>query len=395
MKTRTLTKALLTTCIATCISTVQAAELRINGFASVVGGKTISDETLPTGDQSTYRVTPAFGGDPDSSDYDDDISFKPETNLGLQLSADLGSNLSITAQLTAQGANDFDAEVEWLYLSYDINNNLNVKGGRQRIPFYFYSDYLDVGYAYHWIRPPQDVYSLSFSAYEGVSFTYSGNLDLWDTSLHTYYGALDSDTGPFGQLDFTDLWGIVLSGSNDWLELRLSYHRMDVEAPDATAFVPTRPFAPGNEEVFDYTSFGAKANFGNLFVGVEYALSGLGEPAAVNPLNETGFQDGIDWYITAGYRMGAWTPHITYSSSETERESEDFDGDGFVNASSVDGDDAGRDTITLGLRYDFHPSAALKFEYTDSSDESDDSIVTIDGEEGEVSTFAIGVDVIF
>lgn len=404
MKTRTLLKSLLAVGIVTSIASSHAAELRVNGFASVVGGRTISDSKAASSPilapgvldiNSTYIVNPPFSGDLDNSSYDDDFSFKPETNMGLQLSADLGSNLKFTAQITSQGANDFDAEVEWLYLSYDVNDSFNVKGGRQRVPFYFYSDYLDVGYAYHWIRPPQDVYNISWSTYEGVSATYSGSVDLWDTSIQTYYGALDTDTGPFSQLDMTDLWGIVVSGSNDWLELRASYHRMDIEAPDITADVPTRPFAPGEEEYFDYLSFGAKANFGNVFVGTEYALAGLGEPAALNPDNETGFQDSIDWYITAGYRMGVWTPHITFSSTETERQSKDFDGDGTVNASSVDGDDAGRDTITLGVRYDFHPSAALKFEYTDSSEESDSSIKAINGEPGEVSTFAVGVDVIF
>lgn len=60
-----------------------------------------------------------------------------------------------------------------------------------------------------------------------------------------------------------------------------------------------------------------------------------------------------------------------------------------------DGKEVARETWTLGVRYDFHPSAALKFEYTDSSDESDSEITAVNGEPNEVSTIAVGVDLIF
>ncbi len=402
MRSYTLTKSLLALGIIAAVTNVQAAEIRVNGFASVVGGKTISDSKVASSpftagvldSTSVYRVAPVFSAD-DDSHYDDDISFKPETNLGLQLSADLGNNLSVVAQLTSQGANDFDAEIEWLYISYDINDQVNLKAGRQRAPLYAYSDYLDVGYAYHWIRPPQDVYSLQFGSYEGVSLTHTGTLGDWDTSVHGYYGSLDNDTSSLGQLDFNEIWGVVLSGSYDWLELRLAYHQTDVEAPDAFALTPNRPFADGNEEEFNYTSFGVKTNFGNFFTGFEYAISGFGEIPAANPLSETGSDESHDWYITAGYRIGDLTPHITFSNNTTEFDSDDVDGSGSAATDYRHGNEGSRDTWTLGLRYDFHPSAALKIEYTDSSDESSSAIRAAEGKPNEVSTLAVGVDIIF
>ena len=57
-----------------------SAEVRINGFASIVGGKSLdSDQTL-------------YG-------YDDDISFKNESVFALQLTADLQEKLTATAQI--------------------------------------------------------------------------------------------------------------------------------------------------------------------------------------------------------------------------------------------------------------------------------------------------------
>ncbi len=405
MKTRTLIKSLLTIGITTAVVSTQAAELRVNGFASIVGGKTISDESLPSGSNSTYLVAPGFAIDSfpsanDSASYDDDISFKPETNMGLQLSADLGDGLSVVAQLTAQGANDFDAEAEWLYISYDINNQLNIKGGRQRIPFYMYSDYLDVGYAYHWIRPPVDVYGSAFSSYEGVSGTYSGSMGSWDTSLLGYYGATDNDTGTFGDIVLDNLWGLVLSGSNDWLQLRASYHQADVEAEDVTA-VATQPYADGEDESAWFASIGAMANLGNFFVGAEITRTGFDEvlgtavPALVDGGFETGTEETNTWMITTGYRMGLWTPHLSFSTNTSDYDSSDLDGNGTVSSSALDGEEDSLETWIVGLRYDFHPSAALKVEYTDRSDESDNTSITAFGKRREVSTFAVGVDLIF
>ena len=78
-------------------TTTTFAEVRINGFASIVGGKTMDDDTTLYG-------------------YDNDLSFKNESVFALQLSADLQDKLSATAQIVARGETDFNTEFEWAYL---------------------------------------------------------------------------------------------------------------------------------------------------------------------------------------------------------------------------------------------------------------------------------------
>ncbi|WP_350623919.1 porin, partial [Pseudoalteromonas sp. 24-MNA-CIBAN-0067] len=109
-------------------SSYASAEVRINGFASIVGGKSLED------DRGRYG-------------YDDDISFKNESVFALQLSTDLQEKLSATAQIVARGNNDFDAEFEWAYLTYEFNDEFQLSAGKMRVPFYRYSDFIDVGYA--------------------------------------------------------------------------------------------------------------------------------------------------------------------------------------------------------------------------------------------------------
>ena len=149
---------------AVCASASSFAEVHINGFASIVGGKTLDDDTTRYG-------------------YDNDISFKNESVFALQLSADLQDKLSATAQIVARGNNSFDAEFEWAYLTYEFTDELQLSAGKMRVPFYRYSDFLDVGYAYRWVRPPQSVYSIPFSTYEGLSLLHTSQIGDWDSTL--------------------------------------------------------------------------------------------------------------------------------------------------------------------------------------------------------------------
>jgi hypothetical protein len=88
-----------------------------------------------------------------------------------------------------------------------------------RVPFYRYSDFLDVGYAYRWIRPPKSVYNLAFSTYEGVSFVYNSQLGSWDSTLQLIGGAYSGDVATFTDNDpakLNAITGINWTLAYDW-----------------------------------------------------------------------------------------------------------------------------------------------------------------------------------
>jgi hypothetical protein len=155
MNHKLLTRSLLAAGIALAVSSAQAAEVRINGFASIVAGKTFSEGTDNTSAGSAKGESTFQADQPTQGTYDSTLDFKPDTVYGLQFTADLGDKLSVTGQLTGAGGEDFETKVTWAYATYELNENWTVQAGRQRIPLFFYSDFLDVGYAYHWMRPPQ------------------------------------------------------------------------------------------------------------------------------------------------------------------------------------------------------------------------------------------------
>ena len=137
------------------------SEVQFQGFASFVGGATLdSDET--------------YNG------YENKIEYDKNSVYGLQAVSPLGDGLTATGQLIARGSENYKPEFEWMYMTYNITPTLSAKFGRIRTPFYMLSEYLEVGYTYHWIRPPQELYAAQITNMDGASLLYNvpmGSID--------------------------------------------------------------------------------------------------------------------------------------------------------------------------------------------------------------------------
>ena len=376
--------------------TAQAADVRINGFMSVVGGMTLSEGKSPSGDKSTYTAN-----GPTNGVYDDDISFKPDTIFGLQVSTNLGDGLSATGQITGAGGEDFDANVAWAYITYEFNDEWALMAGRQRIPFYLNSDYLDVGYAYHWMRPPTETDSI-VDDFEGVQFRHTGFMGDWDTRLQIFLGENSSESATLGSLGLEDILGVAYFMSTDQFQLRTVYLVTDLKIDSLSsaniaaigAFSPTfatlaaAGIGQGDANPIG-TSFAGVAgrwNFGNSFLMAEYVTYEFDDAIVGN-----GLKDYNGYYVSLGHQVGKLTPHITYSARESGFETMTA---GLANGYALNATEESS-TITAGLRWDFHPSAAFKVEYLTRSDDSPDNVIALKGNVREVDLFTVGVDVIF
>jgi len=377
-------------------ATAQAADVRINGFISVVGGTTLSEGTTINKGVESKSVFTANG--PTNGVYDDDISFKPDTMFGLQVASNLGKGLSVTGQITGAGGEDFDANVAWAYLTYEFNDTWALMAGRQRIPFYINSDYLDVGYAYHWVRPPTVTDSV-VDDFEGLQFRRTGYMGDWDTRLQLFAGENSSTSPNVGDLGLESILGAAYFMSTDQLQLRATYLIADLYLDNLSSEnIPNLPVlgpiwaAAGISQGDDNPigiSFGglaARWNFGSSFVMAEYVKSELDDG-----IIGSGFTGTTGYYVSLGHQMGEFTPHITYSARETSYETTigGLPNGNFV-ASPVE-----NSSITVGLRWDFHPSAAFKVEYLTRSDDSSADRIAAKGNASEVDLFSAGIDVIF
>ena len=353
-----------------------AADTQIKGFASVVAGVS-SDE-----DSSLFG-------------YNDKISFKPESLFALQVSSDLGDGLSATAQIMSRGEDDYAAVFEWAYLSYEISDSSQLNVGRLRIPFYRYSDFLDVGYAYNWNRPPSSVYNSIFSTYDGVSYVYSNNLGMVDSSVQLIAGSHSSETD-VGSAKLDNLMGVNWTLNYDWLTARVGYFVADVtvnlnneglitiiNSLDNAGLTDVADTIRVEEDFGDFIAIGLSADYNDFLFDFELISSGTEDAIAAG-------QDSA--YVSVGYRFDEWTVLATVETRE-----DGFDDSLYGQVPSVyapldayvdgafKGQEIEQDIISLGARYNFHPAAALKFDYTSSETNDADAI----------NVFTVGVDLVF
>ena len=349
------------------ISPVQA-EVVLNGFANIVAGTTTSSE------ESLYGFT-------------DKIDFKNGSLFALQATSDLGEGLGVTAQIISRGDNEWSPEFEWAYVSYDATDELRFLVGRQRVPFYMYSDFIDVSYAYPWITPPEGVYSVPFDSFDGIGALYSTSLGEFDTTFQFIYGGnsdelyLDDVDGNV-PADFEDLMGLSLTVNRDWLTLRAGYIQtnMNVYLGDPQA----NPLYTGwnavgfpgvannfviEDDTGDFIELGFQVDWESIIV--------IGEYTSLT-LDNTPIADADSYYLMAGYRFDSILVHMTYGVDEDSKDSfttgvpaDSLPVAGLIAATNVFTESLTEESsyYTLGLRWDFHDSAALKFEYTSYSND--------------------------
>lgn len=366
-------------------SAASFAEVRINGFASIVGGKTMDDDAALYG-------------------YDNDISFKNESVFALQLSADLQDKLSATAQIVARGENDFDAEFEWAYLTYEFTDELQLSAGKMRVPFYRYSDFLDVGYAYRWIRPPQSVYNIPFSTYEGLSLLHTSTLGDWDSTVQAIYGGYDGTIAVVsvnGDTELNDIAGINWTLSYDWFSARAAYFVADTsiaiendtdtgialnnleQTLRGAGFAEQANDIAIDEDNGSFFAIGFSVDYNDILFDAEYTEFEVDNSALAKQ---------TQYYTSVGYRMDEWTVHFTYENNDDEHDSSRYNALTAVPPLNqginqvLEGSKAKSNVYTIGTRYNFHPSAAFKVDFSRFKDDITDT---------ETDVVAVAVDLIF
>lgn len=393
-------KALLATAVASMATAlavnVNAADIRWNGFASITGGISTSEADRADGEE--LRL---YG-------YDDDFDFRPESKLALQASSNLGNGLSVTAQAIARGADDFNVDMEWAFVSYDFGESSRINVGKLRIPFYQYSDFLDVGYAYPWIRPPESVYDLFFSTMEGANLQFNGAMGNWDSGLQLVMGRTANDlviSGEESNADLRNLVGGAWTINNDWLTLRAAYFQADTTIENTSlnaveagligaGFADQGNSLAARDDKGSFLGLGFKADNGSWLLA--------GEVTQIK-VEDSFVADQDSAYITIGKTFNDLMFHVTYEMQEDTRTDGITDGIPFPSGNAgldflvgsaeaiANSGEEKSNTITVGMRYNFHPSASFKIDY---SQRSFDSASTYDVD-GDASVVRFSIDSVF
>ncbi len=353
--------------------TAAANDLMINGFMNVTAGVTDTDEITSDG-------------------YDDTVSFDRQTMMGLQLYKQVNDKTSATVQLVARGYEDFDVKASWLYFTYAISDNTEVRMGRLRTPLYHFSDFLEVGYAYNWISPPSIMYLQNeFSSFNGADITHRFSLDGGiDGSVQGYIGRFSGTTGngvETYEMSLKPTGGVVGNMTKGDFTVRAGAHYSNLTLElDPTGSRGLDQFYAGalffglgddfqiEDSETRYLQFSTAYDNGSTSFIAEWT-SLTHETSAL--------LDNQTWMIGGAQRFGDKTLHLTYVDYSESTES------GLAGSFQAAAEKAETSTI-LGMRWDYDSSTAFKAEAEYNDEE------TVSGADGEAGMiYRVGMALLF
>ena len=333
--------------------------------------------------------------------YDDEWSVDTDSVLGLQVNKQLSDQWGFIGQVVANGYNYsgddlYTPELEWLLLSFEPNANMQFRFGRIRNPLYFYSSTLEVGYTYEWIRPSANTYPSfldPFKHMDGMDFTYRtshGDVDV------DYQFILGHTSAEFIGLDIEahSILGANITAQWDSLTFRFNYEKLDV----SLELVDPRLLAAKDGFLLAYQNTGVTEflditkGFGYSHEDVEYFSSSIlwevGNWQLTSEVmnfrtHEPNFSNDADgYYISIAYQWEDYIPYARFGefhnrfskglTNQIEATEAVFpvgtDPSGSIDklrddtVTEINFYNGDQETLTLGVRYDFHAQANFKVE---------------------------------
>lgn len=318
-----------------------AAEIQWSGFLSAIAGKTLQQDTRYNTGQTGYQ-----GGI-----YGNELTYEQESVIGLQAQVQINDKMRSTVQIVGRGGENSRLSAEWAYLTFDINDSLDLNLGRYRLPTFYYSDFLEVGKAYYWIRPPPEVY-VNPSSINGANLTYSSYLGEYDFSAQAWTGSGAAGFTEAAEVKITNNHGINATIGQDYWSIRGAYNQTDLELiANGVSLAKSR---------WAFLSLTTIADIKSWLLRAEYAV-----------FKQDDLDGLVTWYTSVGYRILRLIPHLTYTQADANNELN-------IPASEV---------TTLGLAFDVDSNTTFKLEYLRRDPEPENLEAT--------DLISFGVDVAF
>ena len=268
------------------------------------------------------------------------------SKFGAQLTYGLTDTLGVTLQATAKPLQDeWQANLEWAYLSWQANDQLMVRAGRLRSPVYMYSESLDVGFSYPWLRLPDEVYSqVQLTNYEGADVVYTLPLSYGSVTFQVAAGqAKNRDYFAYDDLfsiDYGKLFGGNVSlATNDYGTFRVGYVEADISTTidgvvNASGTPTYLQLLELKKDKGKFTSIGYQYDNGTWLTANEWTS---------RVIENDGSNSTDSFYLMGGRRFGDFLAHVTYAQ--------------------LDENEGRQNSWTLGLNYNIAPTVVLKTEY--------------------------------
>lgn len=299
---------------------------------------------------------------PSGSGSSRDWDWANDSRFGLQVDTKLTDTLSATVQLLAEqeSSNRFGAHVHVANIKWQATDKLSFRVGRMLQPFYLISDYQKVGYSLPWVRGPLEVYQIGiFSNYDGADVTYKTSVGGVAVTTQAFAGNEEVNLPHSSKVHAKKEVGFNVTAETGFHLFRVSYQQangtLDNPLLDNVIYPAAGPaltahYDLGNQKK-KFMALGYTYDPGNWFLMTELAsLKG----------SDDMFGKHTGAYVTAGYRMGAFTPFGTLSRMRVDNSLDA--GNPFINMGLNSLTNVGRRVASVGVRWDFMKNVDLKLQ---------------------------------
>lgn len=215
-------------------------------------------------------------------DEDGNYDFGKRTSAGIQFDAQFNDKFSGTLQAVNREnawnkTTGRETTIEYGFLAYKASDNLTVRAGKLRLPFFMLSEYVEVGSVVPWNHAPEAVYKqLPTNAYEGIDVLYTGMTGDISYSIQAFTGSAEAPVTA-GSLNSNvkldnAFGGNLTLGYGDW-NVRLSYGQADASFKLNTV-----------------TKLGIQQGISDLTAGAQQAADAALALAAIDPAQAAQYQ---------------------------------------------------------------------------------------------------------
>lgn len=278
-------------------------------------------------------------------------TFNRDTVFGAQLNAQFNPEWGATVQAKLAPAlgNDstWQPTISWAFLSYRPSDDLLLRAGKLRIPFYLNSESSDVGETFDVARLPVEVYATASTMdFIGASFAKTWDWNENELELDGYWGRTNSpwrfyarDFDPTNTLRPTgtpgSFWaplkiesrGVRLSLQREGNTYQAGVHHAITKGrngeslgPSTYTLGPLSPFIgnyywPAADTVYriSSTTFNLGAD-----VGLGQGYRAAGEYVRRKNAGSELSPDSESYYLTLSKEIGEWTPYVTHARIATK-----------------------------------------------------------------------------
>lgn len=265
-----------------------------------------------------------------------------DSKAGLQLDAKLSERLSAALQVVSLQRPDktYAPRAEWANLKYQFHPDFSIRVGRVLLPILMEAESRLVGYANPWVRPPIEIYNLAeITRSDGFDASYRSRFGGVSNNVQVFFGRQNQEfvSSSFAGTQIVPVRLRHITGIADTMEVGPWTLR--------TGIFTSKASYSGNEGRVNFYTVGAARDTGVWFIQGEWGVadSKLRIMGQEMPRRRA-------YYVTSGYRWGAFTPYLTWSRIDSS-------------GTSTVGRIIEQQSTSAGVRWDIARNMAIKTQF--------------------------------